>query len=91
MNNFRALKNKFCQKISVQYAKCILCDTCLKNRIFAANVQLINDFATQLFYISIFESQPVLKNNVNSCNFFDKFEKLFMSSVLHACAMDDIL
>ena len=54
MNNERALKEKFCQKVSVQYViyvKCFLCDPFLKTRNFTANVWLISDFTTQLFYI----------------------------------------
>ena len=54
MNNERALKEKFCQKVSVQYViyvKCFLCDPFLKTRNFTANVWLINDFTIQLFYI----------------------------------------
>ena len=46
--NNRALEDKFCQKISVQYVKYILCDECLKTWICTANVWLIDDFATQL-------------------------------------------
>ena len=49
LNNDRVLKNKFYQKIWVQYIKCILRNACLKTRIFTANVWLINYFATQLF------------------------------------------
>ena len=46
MNNDRALKDKFCQEISVKYVKFILCDACLKTRLFTANECLIKDFAT---------------------------------------------
>ena len=31
VNNYRALKDKFYQKISVHYVRCILCEACLKN------------------------------------------------------------
>ena len=34
VNNDRVLKDKFCQKIWVQYIKCILRNACLKTRIF---------------------------------------------------------
>ena len=37
VNSDRDLKGKFCQKISVQYVKRILWDTCLKTQIFTAN------------------------------------------------------
>ena len=46
VNNDRVLKDKFCQKIWVQYIKCNLRNACLKTRIFTANVLLINYFAT---------------------------------------------
>ena len=48
----RALKDKFCQKISVQYFTCILCDVCLKPRNFTASVWFINEFTTQLLCIN---------------------------------------
>ena len=55
MNNDTALKDKFCQKISVQIvltiSNCILCDVCLEIQIFTANVRLIMNFAIQLFCI----------------------------------------
>ena len=51
VNNDRALKDKFCQNIWIQYIKCILRNACLKTRIFTANVWLINYFATQLFCV----------------------------------------
>ena len=40
MDTDRALKEKFCQNISVQYVQGILCDACLKTAIFTAHVSL---------------------------------------------------
>ena len=75
MNNDRALKDTFCQKISVQYIRCILCDACLKIGIFAANVWLINKYATPLF--SLF-----LKANIFSKTEHKKLQYLFLISKL---------
>ena len=74
MNNDGALKDRFCQKGSVQYLNYILCEACLKTRVFTAVVWLINGFATKLFCIFLkaytLSKTECKKLNANSCNFF---------------------
>ena len=78
VNNDRVLKDKFCQKIWVQYIKCILRNACLKTRIITANVWLINYFATQLFGVFL-KTNIFSKTERKKLKFFliSKFEKLF--------------
>ena len=77
MNIPRALNDKFCQKIPVQYAKCIFCDTCLKTRHFTGNVWLVNDFTTQLICIfwkgNIFSKTERKKLQIVLISKFGKF------------------
>ena len=69
--NDRALKGKFCQKISVQYVKCILCDVCLK----LAFVQQMYGSLMILppsCFVYFWKTICSQKRNVQSCTFFDK-------------------
>ena len=71
LNNDRVLKDKFCQKIWVQYIRCFLRNACLKTRVFTADVWLINYFATQLFCVFL-KTNIFLKTEPKKLKFFDK-------------------